>query len=118
MPDLLRVEVERRGDAASVALSGELDISTVRSVRRELDKLLRRSSIRRLCIDLRGLEFMDSTGISLLLHLAAGSQNDGYELAVVKGPPAVHRALELTGIDGKLALVESPEEAGFALTGP
>lgn len=116
MPGLLRVESERRGDAVRLALGGELDIAAISAVRREVTGALSPPSARRLLIDLRGLSFMDSSGIKLLLELAGGSESGGYELVVVKGPPDVHRVLEITHAEEQLPLVDTPEDIGFVTT--
>ena len=113
MPELLDLEVHRRGDAVLVSATGEFDISSAPAVRRCIADLVRQPDIRRLFIDLRGLSFMDSIGIRLLLEVADGSRHDGYEFAVVKGRPVVHRVIEMTGVDERLPLVASPEELGF-----
>lgn len=114
MPHLLEIESERRGDAVRLALNGELDIAAIDAVRGEIARILVRPSVRRLLIDLRDLSFMDSSGIKLMLDLVGGSESGGYELVVVKGPPAVHRVLEITRADAQLPLVDDPQDIGFA----
>ena len=49
-------------------------------------------------IDLRELEFMDSTGLTLLTRWSLGSERDGYDLALVAGPDRIQRLFELTGL--------------------
>ena len=113
--DSFGVEITRNGTSALVALVGELDLATIEAVRREL-RTLRRANVRRLFIDLRRLTFMGSTGLRLLVELDAGSRADGYELVVIKGPPAVHRVISLVGLEDRLPLVDRPDAAGFTHT--
>lgn len=49
-------------------------------------------------VDLRGLDFIDSTGLTALTRWSIGARNDGYHLAVVPGPEKIHRLFELTGL--------------------
>ena len=57
---------------------------------------LRESGFRRLVIDLGRLDFIDSTGLRLLLAQDAAARQDGFSIAMVPGKPAVQRVFELT----------------------
>jgi anti-anti-sigma factor len=59
-------------------------------------------------LDLRKLNFMDSTGLRLLVQADARARESGHRLAIVRGPEAVHRVLEITGLDAKLDLIDDP----------
>jgi anti-sigma B factor antagonist len=56
--------------AAIVTLTGELDISNVDQLRTQLDPVLEQAPAK-LVFDLTGLQFMDSSGIAVLLQVAA-----------------------------------------------
>ena len=55
-------------------------------------------------LDLRGLTFMDSSGVRFILAISAMAAQDGFELRVIKGNAAVQRVLELSGVDDRLDL--------------
>jgi anti-anti-sigma factor len=59
-------------------------------------------------VDLRGLSFVDSPGIRLMLQLDAESRNDGFDLAVINGTGFVQRVLRETGVDRILPMRDSP----------
>jgi anti-anti-sigma factor len=61
-------------------------------------------------VDLRGLEFMDSTGLHLLLQAQQQAQDSGRRLVLVRGPDAVQRLFDLTGVAEALTIVDSPTE--------
>jgi anti-anti-sigma factor len=84
---------------------GELDMSTVPIVDERLHRALD-DGARRLLVDLRGLEFMDSTALTLLVRWARGAQQDGYDLALVRGEPRVHRLFELTGLESVFSFAD------------
>jgi anti-sigma B factor antagonist len=104
-----RLEVRSQGQATIIAVSGELDLASSPALQEELDRV-DASDVQLLIIDLRALDFMDSTGLSVLVraHQRAGEQ--GRELAMVKGPQQVQRLLSLTGVADRLTLADSPEQ--------
>jgi anti-anti-sigma factor len=98
------------GDARSrrIVLDGELDLSSVESLEREL-RAAEDSAEIEVVVDLRGLEFMDSSGLGTILatslRCASGS---GPRLRLLRGPDAVHRLFELTGVADVLPFESSP----------
>jgi anti-anti-sigma factor len=62
-------------------------------------------------IDLRGLEFMDSTGLRTLVSADQRARNAGRRLAIVRGPEAVDRIFNVTRLDERLELVDDPAVA-------
>ena len=109
MQSHFRLEVRSQGQATIIAVSGELDLASSPALQEELDRAAVSNS-QMLIIDLRGLEFMDSTGLSVLVRAHQRSEDQGRELAMVKGPQQVQRLLNLTGVAERLTLVDRPEE--------
>jgi anti-sigma B factor antagonist len=93
------------GDAVIVAPRGELDMATVGAVEQELRRALR-AGANKLVLDLRGLSFMDSTGLHLVARWSKDSSRDGFDFELEQGPPAVRRVFELSGMDGQLPFRE------------
>jgi anti-sigma B factor antagonist len=104
-----RLEVRRQGIATVIALSGELDLASSPALQEELDRAAT-SDTPMLIIDLRTLDFMDSTGLSVLVRAHQRIEEQGRQLAMVKGPQQVQRLLSLTGVADRLTLVDTPEE--------
>jgi anti-sigma B factor antagonist len=92
-----------------IAVSGELDLASAPALDAELDSATT-SGCAVVIVDLRQLEFMDSTGLSILVKAHQRAVDDGRELVLVKGPQQVQRLLDLTGVAERLTLVDSPEE--------
>jgi anti-anti-sigma factor len=101
------VDVQRRDDVVIVQPHGELDLVTVDRLRAALDP---NAHTGRLVLDLRGLSFIDSTGLHLLLALNQHAERDGFELTLVMPPAPANRAIELAGLDHALPFL-APEEA-------
>jgi anti-sigma B factor antagonist len=89
-------------DAAIVAPEGELDLATAPLLDAELRRL-RDEGTRRLVVDLRGLTFIDSSGVHLLLRWARGDRR----FSLIPGPQRVQMVLAMTGVVDHLR-VERP----------
>lgn len=74
---------------------GELDLSAVDELDREVREL-RGGGFDQIVVDLRGLEFLDPSGLRLLLSLRNDAKRDGHSLELVPGPSPVQRIFELT----------------------
>ena len=99
------VEVERSGTEASVRPWGELDLSTVRMLEVRLDAL-REAGCPSVVLDLRQLEFMDSSGAHLALQHHALAQLEGRSFELIGGPRSVQRVFEILGLLDTLAFRE------------
>ena len=96
------VEVQRHGDVAVVEPRGELDVATVQTLRAIVEEI---KSPGRLVLDLRGLSFIDSSGLHLLVALHQRAQSDGFQLALVAPAPPVDRAIQVSGLGKTLPFV-------------
>ena len=103
------VEVRRRGDVATVQPRGELDLASVATLRAALDGI---KGAGRLVLDLRGLSFIDSTGLHLLVAFHQRAQREGFRLTLVAPAPPVARAIQLCGLDKSLPFVAPVEALG------
>jgi anti-sigma B factor antagonist len=103
------VKAERFGAEARIAVHGELDIATLPEFERAITRM-RAQGLERMVIDLRGLLFLDSMSIELLLRLHAELTATGAELVVVRGPRAVDRIFAVMELQRVLVLVDEPPE--------
>jgi anti-anti-sigma factor len=92
----LEIETEREGDSITIALSGEMDVSTVQ----RLDLAIRRAEeadVGRIVLDLSELAFLDSTGLSVLLKAGARHRENGNRLRFIpSNHDAVQRVIAMT----------------------
>jgi anti-anti-sigma factor len=100
--------------APGLALAGELDIADVPRAEQALDGAIAESSGPFL-VDLCDLDFLDSSGIRLLLRARALLGREDRTLVLVCPPGPVRRALELTGVLDLFTIYASPDEAARAL---
>ena len=101
------VTVTADGGVRVVAVSGELDIDTMVELRAALlaDGLPCATTV----VDLRGLTFVDSSGVSGIMAAARRAREVGSRLVCVPGPPPIQRIFQLTGVDTVLEWVDSPD---------
>jgi anti-sigma B factor antagonist len=104
-----QVEARRDGDAELITIRGELDLASGPQLQEALDRISPEET-EVVIIDLRGLEFMDSTGLSIIVRAHQRLAAEGCELGLVRGSPQVQRLLELTGVAERLRLAGAPEE--------
>lgn len=110
--DVTTIDVTRNGGEVTIRPSGELDAESVRPLRKALADIGESRDCTRLVIDLRGVAFMDSTGIHLLLTALDQSRREGFDLVLMKAPASVHRVLVLTRLDERFVIVDGPAQAG------
>lgn len=99
------LETSREGEHVRLSLFGEFDIAAAPRVDGALAEL-EGERPPRIVLDLRGLTFLDSTGLRSLLGADARARGDGRRLTLIQGPDVVQRVFSITGLDGRLEIVE------------
>jgi anti-anti-sigma factor len=106
----LSIERHKLADGSTqLALVGELDLATLHLLEQELDRI--EPTEKRLVLDLRRLEFVDSSGLHALLRVDRRLNDAGGQLTIVRGPRAVERLFRLTGLDTRLRIIDQDELA-------
>jgi anti-sigma B factor antagonist len=94
-------------DFAVLTLSGELDLATVPVLHESALQLTQVTGESVLAVvDGTDLEFIDSTGIGLLVALWRRLASDGGQLIFVNVRPAIARTIQITGVDQVIPLVQ------------
>lgn len=101
----------REPDHARLSLYGELDIAAATDLEAALEEV-EHDRPERILLDLRGLTFLDSTGLRTLLAADTRAREAGRRLTILQGPDAVRRVFEITGLEERLELVD--DEASLA----
>jgi anti-sigma B factor antagonist len=100
----------RNGTVAVVAVTGELDLSGAAVLEGELERLTAEPELGALVLDLRQVEFMDSSGLRLVVLTDMRAREAGRRFALIKGPETVHRVFEITRMSERLEFVSGPED--------
>ncbi|HEX3736861.1 MAG TPA: STAS domain-containing protein [Solirubrobacterales bacterium] len=109
------------GGVRLVEVHGELDLSTASQLEKPLEEAIRNADAAVL-IDLADCQFIDSTGIALIVRAwqridaAAGNGGEG-GLVLCCQNEQVRRVLEVTGLEHSLRIFATRDEAAAALRG-
>ena len=94
----MKCEIEQIGGSLVVKLSGELDQHCAEEIREDIDRALDIKNTRSLIIDLGGVDFMDSSGLGLIMGRYKKMSARGGTIMLARPKPAVDRLLDLSGI--------------------
>ncbi|HEY7625492.1 MAG TPA: STAS domain-containing protein [Ilumatobacteraceae bacterium] len=96
----MSIEVQRSADSVVMIVNGELDLATVPDLQRSLDEIGIEGDV---IVDCAGIEFMDSTGLNLLVTRAKSMRQAGGSLRLRHVSEPVYRILKLSGL---ISLIE------------
>ena len=103
------------GDTARLTLAGELTESARRPlVRVVTDLFLQESTLARLVLDVRGVTFMNSAGMAVLIQLQRMASPRRVEVALLDPPEGVLRPLQVSGLWQRFPVLTSTADGGVA----
>lgn len=94
--DGLQVDIAPDRERVRVRVAGEIDLATAAEIEQPVLELLD-SGFREIVLDLRGVTFMDSSGIRVLVSAHQHAETLGARLSIVVGGSRIRQALELSG---------------------
>jgi anti-sigma B factor antagonist len=107
-PEEFSIERRQEGGRLLVVVGGELDLATAPGLEGVLLEAL--DGGERVLLDVRRLEFMDSSGVRVIVAAHARAGRDRERFAVVRPGPGseVARIIDVSGLDAELRLVDDP----------
>ena len=99
---------EHAAGTTVVVFTGDLDIASEAEAVAALEAALDGAGV--LVADLRELDFLDSTGVRVLLSADLRAREEGVRFGVARGDGMVRRLLEVTRIDQRFPVVDDPAE--------
>jgi anti-anti-sigma factor len=103
-----RAHTERDGDDTVMRLDGELDMSGTFVLEPKLDELAAENVDGDVLFDLRGVTFIDSTGLAALVGAHERLQGAGVPTRFVRGSDDVQRVFAVAGFDDVLDFIDAP----------
>jgi len=93
-----------------VVATGEVDLATVPAFRQAISDHLA-SGLALLLLDMRGVTFIDSTGLGVLVGANKKTTGLGGSMRLVCDNPRILRLLKITGLSRAFAVLPTREEA-------
>lgn len=81
----------------TLILTGELDRSTARALEAEIERLCE-EGVTGITLDLRGLTYIDSVGVAVIVFRCGLCKRRGYDFSLVPGSPFIQRVFERAGV--------------------
>ena len=106
----MTVSVEELDGWALVRASGDIDVATAPRLREQLVNVIAGGQAR-VVLDLDGVDFLDSTGLGVIVSALKRTRTHGGDLRVVCNRDPIRRLFELTGLDLAMPLVGSVQAA-------
>jgi anti-sigma B factor antagonist len=94
-PDEIKIRVN--GPVVMVTPSGDLDLLTAPALSNVLERAADRAT-REVHVVMSDVTFIDSTGLSALLHGWQAARRAGLRFRVIEASPAVQRVMTITGL--------------------
>lgn len=102
------IDLEDRDDRVVIVPRGELDMASAP----ELEQMImpRIQDGKWVVLDLRSLDFIDSSGLRVVVGAHRAAEERTGRFTCVRGAPGstVHRIVEIAGIDGVIEMVDDP----------
>jgi anti-anti-sigma factor len=97
---------DRQPTYTVVTLDGELDVGQAPQLRTKLVDLMNEGKLR-LVLDLSAVDFIDSSGLGVLIRALRRLRSQGGELRLVVTKPEVRRIFDITGLTAEFSISES-----------
>ncbi|HEX2084779.1 MAG TPA: STAS domain-containing protein [Solirubrobacteraceae bacterium] len=105
------IDVEERDGRVDVTPRGELDMASAPELEQAVMPRLEGGAW--VLLDLRSLDFIDSSGLRVVVGAHRAAEEHGGRFTCVRGAAGttVHRIVEIAGIDAVIEMVDDPAEA-------
>jgi len=116
---LFSLDVIERDGATVLVVSGEVDVATAPQLRQEAVRLAGTGGAR-LVMDLSSVDFLDSTGLGVIVGVLKRVRTHGGELAIAGAENHVRKVFDITRISDVLPMYATVDEAceGLAADSP
>lgn len=95
----MSVEIKANGEVVTAYLSGELDHHTAGEMREAIDTAVELNMPSLLVLDFGGINFMDSSGIGLVMGRYRNLIKTGARLHISGATPQIYKVMKLAGIE-------------------
>lgn len=107
----LQTDIEQYEEALIVRLKGELDHHTADQLKEQLETVLQQLGCDHLILSLKDLEFMDSSGLGVILGRYKQIKNRGGHMVVCNVNESIYKLFELSGLFKIIAIEQNENDA-------
>jgi anti-sigma B factor antagonist len=104
------LDLHERDGYAVLLVSGEVDVATVPRMREQLHSLVAQGD-NRIVVDLDAVDFLDSTGLGVLVGALKRVRASGGDLQLICTQPRIRKVFEVTGLTKVFAIHDTLDEA-------
>ena len=112
----LGLDLSEREGCSVLAVSGEVDVATVPRLREQLHSLVAQGD-RCIVVDLDAVDFLDSTGLGVLVGALKRVRSSGGDLQLICTQPRIRKVFEVTGLTKVFNIHDSVDQAVAGATG-
>ncbi|MBQ8431629.1 MAG: anti-sigma factor antagonist [Clostridia bacterium] len=105
-----QVVYETKGDTLVIRVGGEIDHHSAVAVRAGIDEQILEARPGRVLLELSRVDFMDSSGLGLIMGRFALVSKYGGKFAVLDPSPAVLKILRLAGMDRMITVLKTKDK--------
>lgn len=106
----LVLDVSERGGIAVLAIKGEIDVATAPPLRDKLLALVNDGS-ERVIVDLSNVDFLDSTGLGVLVSVMKRLRTTGGDLRLICTKTHLLKVFEITGLTSVFEIFDTLDAA-------
>lgn len=93
------VTFSSQGQVLTTVLTGDIDHHTAKEIRLSIDQRIEADRPSLLLLDFQGVEFMDSSGIGLVMGRYKVMQENGGEIELIRVPKYIKKVFKLSGLE-------------------
>ena len=97
--NVVNVRLILKNGTLTALLSGEIDHHTAQAIRENIDETASKTKPQRLILDFSKVQFMDSSGVGLIMGRYKLMQLLGGKLVIANLPPKIEKVVSLAGLD-------------------
>ena len=98
-------------DLIRAVVSGEIDVASAPKMQAQIEEARAHHGSTRVLLDLEGVQFMDSSGLRVIVSLHQELAAEKGSLVLLGATSEVRHILALTGLDGHLNIAQTPDQA-------
>lgn len=107
----LALETKTIGDVTIILLTGDLRLGETSTNFRDAMRALLNSGAKKVCIDLNGVEHLDSSGIGEIVGAHSLAFASGAKIKLIRPPEKIMKLLQITRLATVFKVCETEEEA-------